>query len=75
MTYLSVEDVIGWKSEFRDGYERLTQVRIHELVEEQDGPYATQLVHQIRVLESGGGRSGARAATARPAAGRQDGNR
>lgn len=44
--------VIGWKSEKRGGNEVLTQVRIREMAEVEDGKYGTQPVERVRVLET-----------------------
>nr|WP_286948267.1 DUF4055 domain-containing protein [Pseudomonas sp. UBA6718] len=47
--------VLGWKSETRNGAEVLTQFRYMESVEEQDpeNEFGTKQVQQIRVLEPG----------------------
>lgn len=49
--YLTVEQVIGWKSEVIDGAETLTQVRILENVTEPDGEWHEKQIEQVRVLE------------------------
>ncbi len=47
------QSIIGWKSTKRNGMEVLTQVRLLESVEEEDGPFGTKQVEQVRVLEPG----------------------
>lgn len=46
-------NLIGWRSEIINGMERLTQVRIRETVEEEDGLWDVKSVPQVRVLEIG----------------------
>ncbi|MCB1745188.1 MAG: DUF4055 domain-containing protein, partial [Gammaproteobacteria bacterium] len=53
LVYLTVEQLIGWKSEMIGGVETLTQVRIREFVTEPDGDFHETHVEQIRVLEPG----------------------
>lgn len=45
--------VLGWKSEQRAGATRLTQLRLLESVEEDDGDWATKSAEQVRVLVPG----------------------
>lgn len=45
--------VLGWKSEQRAGATRLTQMRLLESVEEDDGEWATKSAEQVRVLVPG----------------------
>jgi hypothetical protein len=47
------QSILGWKSTKRNGMEVLTQVRLLESVEEEDGPFGTKQVEQVRVLEPG----------------------
>lgn len=47
------QSILGWKSTKRNGQEVLTQVRLLESVEEEDGPFGTKQVEQVRVLEPG----------------------
>lgn len=54
LTYFAVEDLIGWKSGVVDGALVLTQARLRERVVVADGPFATKVVSQIRVLSRGG---------------------
>lgn len=55
LSHVRAEDLIGWKSETRNGVETLTQVRIRELVEEEDpdNEFEKLRIEQIRVLEPG----------------------
>lgn len=45
--------ILGWRSEKRGGNEVLTQVRIKESAQVDDGRYGTKSVERIRVLEIG----------------------
>ncbi|GGE68462.1 hypothetical protein GGR41_000554 [Paenalcaligenes hominis] len=47
------DQILGWRSETQGGGVVLTQVRIREVIEEEDGPYGVKEVEQIRVLEIG----------------------
>ena len=47
------QSILGWKSTKRNGQEMLTQVRLLESVEEDDGEFGTKQVEQVRVLEPG----------------------
>jgi hypothetical protein len=47
------KNILGWRSEVRNGREELTQLRLLEVVEEEDGPYGTSTVEQVRLLEPG----------------------
>jgi hypothetical protein len=47
------EQILGWKSQMFDGVEKLTQLRLMECVEEEDGEFQTKEVHQVRVLTPG----------------------
>ena len=47
------QSILGWKSAKINGQEVLTQVRLLESVEEEDGPFGTKQVEQVRVLEPG----------------------
>lgn len=46
-------NVLGWKSAVENGAPYLTQLRLLECVEEDDGEYGTKSVEQVRVLEIG----------------------
>lgn len=50
LTYIPMENLIGWKSTIIDGAEQLTQIRIREHVTIEDGPYLEQSIEQIRVV-------------------------
>lgn len=43
----------GWKVQRQGGVTKLLQLRYMETVEEDDGPFATKLIDQVRVLEPG----------------------
>ena len=47
------QSILGWKSTKRNGQEMLTQLRLLESVEEEDGQFGTKQVEQVRVLEPG----------------------
>lgn len=47
------QSILGWKSQKRNGHETLTQLRLLETVEEDDGEFGTKQVEQVRVLEPG----------------------
>jgi hypothetical protein len=49
MAKVHPESILGW----RHKNNRLTQLRIMELLEEDDGPFGTKEVKQVRVLEPG----------------------
>ena len=46
-------DILGYRSEFVDGEQRLTQLRLSESVIEPDGDYGEKIVQQVRLLEPG----------------------
>ena len=50
MKHIRCEDLIGWKSEEKDGIETLTQIRIKEKDAIQTDGYEDEEVEQIRVL-------------------------
>ncbi len=45
--------ILGWKTEKSGGAVRLSQLRLLEAVEEQDGVFGTSIIEQVRVLEPG----------------------
>lgn len=45
--------VLGWRTERRGGATRLTQLRLLESVEVEDGPFAVKCIEQVRVLVPG----------------------
>lgn len=53
-TIINPKQVIGWRSARIDGVQRLTQVRIKEVVTEDDGEWGVVEIEQIRVLRRGG---------------------
>jgi hypothetical protein len=52
-TVINPRQVIGWKSATVGGFEKLTQVRIKETVQEDDGDFGVVTIEQIRVLRRG----------------------
>ena len=46
-------DILGWRTEIRDGEQKLTQLRLMEKIVVADGDYGEQHVEQIRVLTPG----------------------
>lgn len=50
---VKVESILGWKSALVDGKLTLTQLRIMESVEVDDGDFDTKEIDQVRVLEIG----------------------
>jgi hypothetical protein len=46
-------NIIGWRSEISAGEQKLTQLRLLESVEVNDGRWATKTIEQVRVLEPG----------------------
>jgi hypothetical protein len=46
-------DILGWRTEMRDGAQQLTQLRLMEKVIEPDGLYGEKEVEQVRVLTPG----------------------
>ena len=48
------DSILGWRSVTRGGKTVLTQLRLLESVDEDDGAFGTQQVTQVRVLEPGG---------------------
>ena len=53
VTY-SPRDIIGWRTEKKEGREELVQLRLSEKVVEPDGLYGEREVEQIRLLTPGG---------------------
>ena len=52
MTY-TPRDILGWRTEIKDGEQKLTQLRLMEKIVVADGDYGEQHVEQIRVLTPG----------------------
>ena len=46
-------DILGWRSEIKDGKQQLTQLRLMEEITVPDGLYGEKLVQQVRVLTPG----------------------
>lgn len=48
-------DILGWRTEVRDGMQKLTQLRLMErvVVADPDSEFGEELVEQVRVLEPG----------------------
>ena len=46
-------DILGWRSEIKDGKQELTQLRLSEKIVVPDGLYGEKQVEQIRVLTPG----------------------
>jgi hypothetical protein len=53
LVHVKANQILGWRSTMKNGGEVLTQVRILETCEVEDGPFATRTVEQVRVLEPG----------------------
>jgi hypothetical protein len=53
LIHVKANQILGWRSTVQNGGEVLTQVRILENVEVETGPFATQMIEQVRVLEPG----------------------
>lgn len=51
---VTADQILGWKSAVVAGKTKLTQLRLLESVEEDDGPYGIKLIPQVRVLVPGG---------------------
>ena len=46
-------DILGWRSELKDGKQELTQLRLYEQIVVPDGLYGEKQVEQVRVLTPG----------------------
>ncbi len=46
-------DILGWRSEIKDGKQQLTQLRLMETITVPDGLYGEKQVEQVRVLTPG----------------------
>jgi hypothetical protein len=53
MAIYSAATILGWRSKKTPQGDALTQLRLLEFVEEDDGPWLTKLVRQVRVLTPG----------------------
>ena len=52
-TQYTPRDILGWRSEVKDGKQQLTQVRLMEEITVPDGLYGEKQVQQVRVLTPG----------------------
>ena len=57
-------DILGWRTEIKDGRQQLTQLRLSERTIVPDGLYGEKEIEQVRVLTPGALRSTARASKA-----------
>jgi len=46
-------DILGWRTELKDGEQKFTQLRLLEKVIEPDGDYGETIVEQVRLLTPG----------------------
>jgi hypothetical protein len=53
LVHIKAGAILGWKSEVVGGQRKLTQLRLLETVEVEDGPFATKAIEQVRVLTPG----------------------
>ena len=52
-TQYTPRDILGWRSEIKDGKQQLTQLRLMEAITVPDGLYGEKQVQQVRVLTPG----------------------
>ena len=52
-TQYTPRDILGWRSEVKDGKQQLTQLRLMETITVPDGLYGEKQVQQVRVLSPG----------------------
>ena len=52
-TQYTPRDILGWRSEVKDGKQQLTQLRLMEAITVPDGLYGETQVQQVRVLTPG----------------------
>jgi hypothetical protein len=50
---VSPRDILGWRTELKDGKQQLTQLRLQEKIVVPDGLYGEKQVEQVRVLTPG----------------------
>ena len=48
------KSILGFRSEIKDGQQKLTQLRLKEVITEPEGDYGERMVEQVRVLFPGG---------------------
>lgn len=53
MVFIRHSQILGWQTARINGVMTLTQLRLAETGEEQDGPYGVQTIKRVRVLEPG----------------------
>jgi hypothetical protein len=53
LVHINPTSILGWRSDSSSGVEVLTQLRVLETVQEDDGPFATKAVEQVCVYEPG----------------------
>lgn len=51
--HIHCRDILGWRSQVINGKEELTQLRLLEKVEEEEGDFGSYVVEQVRVLYPG----------------------
>lgn len=52
-THYAHDSILGWRLDTSEGVARLTQLRLHEAAEVEDGDYGVKLVQRVRVLTPG----------------------
>lgn len=53
LVFIRHDQLLGWKTQRVRGVTKLTQLRIAEATEVEDGPFGTKMVKRVRVLEPG----------------------
>lgn len=53
LVHIRGQNVLGWRAVTAGGSTTLTQLRLLETVEVEDGPFAVKMIEQVRVLEPG----------------------
>lgn len=53
-THYAHDSILGWRLDTSEGVARLTQLRLHEAAEVEDGDYGVKMVQRVRVLTPGG---------------------
>lgn len=52
-THYAHDSILGWRMDTSEGVARLTQLRLHETAEIEDGDYGVKTVQRVRVLTPG----------------------
>ena len=52
-THYAHDSILGWRMDTSEGVARLTQLRLHETAEVEDGDYGVKTVQRVRVLTPG----------------------